>query len=212
MRTSPNDSALESDASLIERAATGDLEAFNQLVLRYQNLAYSHAYGMLGNPAQAEDATQESFIKAFQAINTFRGASFRAWLLKIVTNSAYDVLRRSHRHPTQPLLPEDENGEEIESAAWLVDPSADVQEVVEQHELSQQVYQALDELPEAFRSVLTLIDVNEMDYTEAAQALNIPLGTVKSRLARARLQMQQKLKMIGTYQSHGMPNPACLAV
>ena len=212
MRTSPNDSALESDANLIEKAATGDLEAFNQLVLRYQNLAYSHAYGMLGNPAQAEDATQESFIKAFQAINTFRGASFRAWLLKIVTNSAYDVLRRSHRHPTQPLLPEDENGEEIESAAWLVDPSADVQEVVEQHELSQQVYQALDELPEAFRSVLTLIDVNEMDYTEAAQALNIPLGTVKSRLARARLQMQQKLKMIGTYQSHGMPNPACLAV
>ena len=212
MRTSPNDSALESDANLIERAATGDLEAFNQLVLRYQNLAYSHAYGMLGNPAQAEDATQESFIKAFQAINTFRGASFRAWLLKIVTNSAYDVLRRSHRHPTQPLLPEDENGEEIESAAWLVDPFADVQEVVEQHELSQQVYQALGELPEAFRSVLTLIDVNEMDYTEAAQALNIPLGTVKSRLARARLQMQQKLKTISTYQNHGLPSTACLAV
>jgi RNA polymerase sigma-70 factor, ECF subfamily len=212
MRTSPNDSALESDANLIERAATGDLEAFNQLVLRYQNLAYSHAYGMLGNPAQAEDATQESFIKAFQAINTFRGASFRAWLLKIVTNSAYDVLRRSHRHPTQPLLPEDENGEELESAAWLVDPSADVQEVVEQHELSQQVYQALGELPEAFRSVLTLIDVNEMDYTEAAQALNIPLGTVKSRLARARLQMQQKLKTISTYQNHGLPSTACLAV
>jgi RNA polymerase sigma-70 factor, ECF subfamily len=212
MRTSPNDSALESDANLIERAATGDLEAFNQLVLRYQNLAYSHAYGMLGNPAQAEDATQESFIKAFQAINTFRGASFRAWLLKIVTNSAYDVLRRSHRHPTQPLLPEDENGEELESAAWLVDPSADVQEVVEQHELSQQVYQALGELPEAFRSVLTLIDVNEMDYTEAAQALNIPLGTVKSRLARARLQMQQKLKTISSYQNHGLPSTACLAV
>ena len=212
MRTSPNDSALESDASLIERAATGDLEAFNQLVLRYQNLAYSHAYGMLGNPAQAEDATQESFIKAFQAINTFRGASFRAWLLKIVTNSAYDVLRRSHRHPTQPLLPEDENGDELESAAWLVDPSADVQEVVEQHELSKQVYQALDELPEAFRSVLTLIDVNEMDYTEAAQALDIPLGTVKSRLARARLQMQQKLQMISTYQNHDRSNAACLAV
>ena len=212
MRTSPNDSALESDANLIERAATGDLEAFNQLVLRYQNLAYSHAYGMLGNPAQAEDATQESFIKAFQAINTFRGASFRSWLLKIVTNSAYDVLRRSHRHPTQPLLPEDENGEELESAVWLVDPSADVQEVVEQHELSKQIYQALGELPEAFRSVLTLIDVNEMDYVEASQALNIPLGTVKSRLARARLQMQQKLKMIGTYQNHCLPNAACLAV
>ena len=212
MRTSTNDSASKVDANLIERAASGDLEAFNQLVLRYQNLAYSHAYAMLGNRAQAEDATQESFIKAFQAINTFRGASFRAWLLKIVTNSAYDVLRRSHRHPTQPLLPEDENGEEVESAAWLADPVSDVQEVVERQELSKQIYQALGELPEAFRSVLTLIDVNEMDYTEAAEALNIPLGTVKSRLARARLQMQQKLKMIGTYQNHCITSAACLAV
>ena len=210
MRTSPNDSASKGDANLIESAAAGDLEAFNQLVLRYQNLAYSHAYGMLGNPAQAEDATQESFIKAFQAINTFRGPSFRAWLLKIVTNSAYDVLRRSHRHPTQPLLPEDENGDEIESAAWLVDPSADVQEVVEQHELSKQIYQALGELPEAFRSVLTLIDVNEMGYEEASEALNIPLGTVKSRLARARLQLQQKLNNFGRPTHHALSNTAGL--
>jgi RNA polymerase sigma-70 factor, ECF subfamily len=212
MRISTNKSYKEGDANLIKSAAAGDLEAFNQLVLRYQNLAYSHAYGMLGNSAQAEDATQESFIKAFQAINTFRGVSFRAWLLKIVTNSAYDVLRRSHRHPTQPLVSEDENGEDVESAAWLADPSADVQEVVEQQEFSNQIYQALGELPEVFQSVLTLIDVNEMDYTEAAQALNIPIGTVKSRLARARLQMQQKLKTIGTYQNHCIANTACLAV
>lgn len=211
MRVSTNRSYAD-DANLLERAAAGDLEAFNQLVLRYQNLAYSHAFAMLGNRAQAEDATQESFVKAFQALHTFRGASFRAWLLKIVTNSAYDVLRRSHRHPTQPLLPEDENGEEVESAAWLADSASDVQEVVERQELSKQIYQALGELPEAFRSVLTLIDVNEMDYTEAAEALNIPLGTVKSRLARARLQMQQKLKMIGTYQNHCITSAACLAV
>lgn len=211
MRVSTNRSYAD-DANLLERAAAGDLEAFNQLVLRHQNLAYSHAFAMLGNRAQAEDATQESFVKAFQALHTFRGASFRAWLLKIVTNSAYDVLRRSHRHPTQPLLPEDENGEEVESAAWLADSASDVQEVVERQELSKQIYQALGELPEAFRSVLTLIDVNEMDYTEAAEALNIPLGTVKSRLARARLQMQQKLKMIGTYQNHCITSAACLAV
>lgn len=210
MKVSTNNSYAD-EAKLIERASAGDLEAFNQLVLHYQNLAYSHAYGMLGNPAQAEDATQESFIKAFQAMNTFRGVSFRAWLLKIVTNSAYDVLRRSHRHPTQPLLPEDENGEETESAAWLVDPAADVQEVVEQHELSKQIYQALDELPEAFRSVLMLIDVNEMDYVEASAALNIPLGTLKSRVARARLQMQQKLKNIRQYTDPVLSPRACLS-
>jgi RNA polymerase sigma-70 factor (ECF subfamily) len=111
-------------------AARGDLEAFNQLVLHYQSLAYNYAYALLGDAAQAEDATQESFIKAFQGMNAFRGGSFRSWLLKIVTNSAYDMLRRSHRHPTQPLIPEDENGEEIESAAWLADPGASVETII----------------------------------------------------------------------------------
>jgi len=210
MKVSTNNSASEGDRKLIERASVGDLEAFNQLVLRYQNLAYSHAYAMLGNSARAEDATQESFIKAFQALNTFHGASFRAWLLKIVTNSAYDLLRRAHRHPSLSLVAEDENGQEVESSTWLADPSADIQEIVEQHELSTQIYKALDELPEAFRSVLTLIDVNEMDYTEAAQALNIPLGTVKSRLARARLQMQEKLKNTGKRNLPPRVNTACL--
>lgn len=190
MRTST--STFE-EKDLIAQAANGDLDAFNQLVLHYQDIAYHHAYALLGDPAQAEDAAQESFIKAFQALNTFRGISFRAWLLKIVTNSAYDLMRRAQRHPTQPLYPEDENGEEVESAAWLVDPSSDVQNIGEEHELSRQIYQALAELPEAFRSVLTLIDVNGMDYTEAAEVLGVPLGTVKSRLARARLQMQGKL-------------------
>ena len=190
MRTST--STFE-EKDLIAQAANGDLDAFNQLVLQYQDIAYHHAYALLGDHAQAEDATQESFIKAFQALNTFRGISFRAWLLKIVTNSAYDLMRRAQRHPTQALYPEDENGEEVESAAWLVDHSSDVQNIVEAHELSRQIYQALDELPEAFRSVLTLIDLNGMDYTEAAEVLGVPLGTVKSRLARARLQMQGKL-------------------
>jgi RNA polymerase sigma-70 factor (ECF subfamily) len=180
---------------LVKNAAKGDLDAFNQLVLRYQNLAYSHAYAILGDSDSAQDVTQESFIRAFQNMNRYRGGgSFRSWLLTIVTNSAYDVLRRSYRHPTQPLYPEDKDGEEMESPIWLTDPAASVQETVEQHELSRNVYRALDELPEVYRSVLTLIDVNELDYGEAAQALGVPMGTVKSRLARARLQMKHKLQ------------------
>src|SRR5688572_32620325 len=114
MRTST--STFE-EKDLIAQAANGDLDAFNQLVLQYQDIAYHHAYALLGDPARAEDAAQESFIKSFQALNTFRGISFRAWLLKIVTNSAYDLMRRAQRHPTQALYPEDENGEEVESAA-----------------------------------------------------------------------------------------------
>jgi len=182
------------EEQLTKQAMEGDLDAFNQLVLRYQGIAYNHAYALLGDTDQAEDAVQESFIKAFQAMNGFRGVSFRGWLLKIVTNSAYDWLRRSQRHPMQPLFPEDENGEEIESPAWIVDPAASVQEEVEEKEFSKKIYEALDELPDVYRSVLTLIDIHELDYAEAAEALKVPIGTVKSRLARARLQMQKKLR------------------
>jgi RNA polymerase sigma-70 factor, ECF subfamily len=178
----------------VQQAVQGDLEAFNQLVLSYQDMAYNHARALLGDPDSAEDAIQDSFIKAFQNLNGFRGGSFRGWLLRIVTNSAYDMLRRSGRRPTQPLFPEDEDGEEIESPAWLADPNASVQETVERDEESKRLYQLLDELPEVYRSVLTLIDLHELDYLEAAQALKVPLGTVKSRLARARSQMQAKLR------------------
>ena len=199
------------ESDLISQASNGDLDAFNQLVLQYQNIAYHHAYALLGDSAQAADATQESFLKAFQAMNTFRGVSFRGWLLRIVTNSAYDLMRRAQRHPTQALYPEDENGDDVESAAWLVDQKSDVQNMVEEHELSRQIYQALDELPEAYRSVLTLIDINDMDYNQAAEALGVPLGTVKSRLARARLQMQEKLSNSVHHKNHPVATQACFA-
>jgi RNA polymerase sigma-70 factor (ECF subfamily) len=181
------------DDDLVKSARNGDLNAFNQLVLKYQDLAYNHANALLRDAFLAEDATQEGFIKAFQNINSFRGGSFRAWLMRIVTNTVYDMLRKSKRQPTQPLVPEDENGEEIESAFWLADPNASVQETIEQQEFAGEIYQILDELPEAYRSVLTLIDIYEMDYTEVAQSLNIPLGTVKSRITRARLRMMDKI-------------------
>jgi RNA polymerase sigma-70 factor, ECF subfamily len=191
---STTQTAKYDEGALARLALSGDLDAFNQLVLAHQDMAYNHAYALLGDSDLAEDAVQESFIKAFQAMNSYRGGSFRGWLLKIVTNSAYDTLRRSRRHPTQPLFPEDYNGQEIESPAWLADPNASVQETVERNELSKCVYKALDNLPDIYRSTLTLIDINELDYKEAAQALKIPIGTLKSRLARARLQMQKKLR------------------
>lgn len=193
MRTRIQSNATREE-SLVKLASSGDLEAYNLLVLTYQDLAFNHARALLGDSDVAEDATQESFIKAFQNMKSFRGGSFRGWLLKIVTNSAYDILRKSNRHPTQPLFPQDENGDEIESAAWLIDPNASVQRTVERHEETKQLYKLLDELPEAHRSVITLVDLYDFDYTEAARALKVPIGTVKSRLARARLQMQGKLR------------------
>ncbi|HEY5731235.1 MAG TPA: sigma-70 family RNA polymerase sigma factor [Anaerolineales bacterium] len=184
----------KNDEALVLAASKGDLDAFNQLVLNYQDLAYRHAYSLLGEPDAAEDIVQESFLKAFQALNAFRGGSFRGWLLRIVTNSAYDSLRSLHRHPTQPLFPEDEKGEEMESAPWLIDSSASVQDVVEQNEFSKSIAKLLEELPDVYRIVLTMIDIHEFDYAEAANALNIPIGTVKSRLARARFQMKNLLE------------------
>ena len=183
--------------TLVKQAMKGSLEAFNKLVLTYQDLAYHQAYFMLGDCALAEDATQESFIKAFQGMKGFRGGSFRAWLLKIVTNSAYDIQRQSKRHPTLPLFPEDDEGGEIESPAWLADPAPAVQTLVEQNELSKILYKKVDELPEAYRSVITLIDLYEFDYKEAASTLEIPVGTVKRRLARARLQIANSMREEG---------------
>ena len=183
-----------SEQVLVANASNGNLEAFNQLVLNYQDIAYRHANALTSDPDSAEDITQESFIKAFQNISGFRGGSFRAWLLKIVANTSRDQWRRIKRHPSVALFPEGEYGDEIESPGWLADPTVSVEATVQNNEESHHLYRTLGELPASYRSVITLIDLYELDYTEAAQILHIPLGTVKSRLARARLQMKKKLK------------------
>lgn len=182
------------EEQLIKSAANGDLDSFNQLVLSHQDIAFRYANSLVEDPASAEDITQESFIKAFQHIHTFRGSSFRAWLLTIVKNTAHDKRRWNSRHITVSLFPEDNYGEEIESPPWIVDPNASVEAAVQGNEESRRLYQMLDELPDLYRSVITLIDLYDLDYTETAQILHIPLGTVKSRLARARMQMKDKLQ------------------
>lgn len=184
---------LGMDELLIEQASKGDLDAFNQLVLHNQDLAFRHAYAMLNDPWLAEEAVQDSFMKAFQKIDGFRGGSFRAWLMRIVSNTVYDILRHSGRRPVQPLYPESGDGDEMESPMWLADPTAKVEETVEQGEQVEFINRAMNELQDIYRTVLTLVDLQDFNYEEASQALNVPVGTVKSRLARARLQMKEKL-------------------
>jgi len=182
------------DEALTLAASQGDLDAFNQLVLAHQNMVYNHAYIFMGDSDAAEDVAQDSFLKAFQGINSFRGGSFRGWLLRIATNSAYDILRRSRRHPTQPLYLEDEYGEELESALWLANPISSVQETVERDELSEEIRLLMNKLPKTYRNVLILVDLYQFEYKEAAETLRIPIGTVKSRIARARFQMKKLLQ------------------
>lgn len=182
------------EAALILAARQGDLDAFNRLVLAYQDLVFSQAYRMLGEMATAEDATQDAFIAAFRHLGTYRGGSFKAWLLRIVTNTCYDELRRRKRRPTTALEPLDEDDEEVESPHWLADPGESPEQAAERAELAQALQHCLGDLPAEFRSVVILVDVQGLDYLEAAQAVGSPLGTVKSRLARARLRLRDCLQ------------------
>lgn len=181
------------ESGLIEAARRGDIDAFNRLVLAYQDLVYTQAYRMMGDIEAAEDATQEAFISAYHHINSYRGGSFRGWLLRIVTNACYDELRRRKRRPTVPLEPLDTEDEEIESPGWLADMAELPEESAMRAELSRAIQRCLDELSAEFRTMVVLIDVQGLDYREAAQIARTPVGTVKSRLARARMRLRECL-------------------
>jgi RNA polymerase sigma-70 factor (ECF subfamily) len=185
------------ELDLIRDAQHGDLEAFNRLVLAYQDLVFNTALRILADDDLAADAAQEAFISAFRALNSYRGGSFRAWLLRTVTNACYDELRRKQRRPTTPLEPESADGEEVEAPRWLADPGASPEEQFEQAELEHAIQHCLQGLPTDFRTVVVLADVQGLDYAEVAAALRKPLGTIKSRLARARLRLRECLQSFG---------------
>ena len=178
------------EPTLILETQLGDLDSFNHLVLAYQDSLFNVALRILGDVELAGDATQEAFISAFRSINSYRGGSFKAWLMRIVTNACYDDLRRQKRHPTLPLEPFNDDDEKIENPRWLVDSSMLPEEKFEAAELERALQHCLDALPIDFRTVVVLVDVQGMGYSEAASAARLPLGTVKSRLARARLRLR----------------------
>jgi RNA polymerase sigma-70 factor (ECF subfamily) len=182
------------EPSLITSAQRGDLDSFNTLVLHYQDMVFNTALRILGDEDQAADASQEAFISAFRAIQSYRGGSFKAWLLRTVTNACYDELRRQKRRPTTPLEPETEDGDEMDSPRWLADPSLSPEQQNDADELEHAIQHCLDALPTDFRSVVVMADIEGLDYTEVAAAVRAPLGTVKSRLARARLRLRECLQ------------------
>ncbi len=186
------------EAGLIRDAVRGDLDAFNRLVLAYQDMAFNLAYRMLSDDAAAEDATQTAFISAYRNLSSYRGGSFKAWVMRMVTNTCYDELRRRHRRPTVPLEPASrEDEEEIESPSWLADGNPTPEEQVEIQELEAAIQHCIQELPEEFRAIVVLVDVQGFDYTEASRAVGKPLGTIKSRLARARMRLRDCLSGFG---------------
>ncbi len=185
------------EEQLIEYAKQGDLDAFNRLVLAYQDIAFSVAYRLMGDIPSAEDVTQDAFIAAYRKLHTFRGGSFKAWLLRIVTNGGYDELRRLKRRPTTALEPAGADDESYDSPDWLTDPGESPEQTALRGELSAAIQDCLEQLDYDFKAVVILVDVQGMDYSEAAQSLDKPLGTIKSRLARARGRMQDCLRGFG---------------
>jgi RNA polymerase sigma-70 factor (ECF subfamily) len=182
------------ESALIQSAQRGDLDSFNTLILHYQDAVFHTALRILGDEDPAEDAAQEAFISAFRSISTFRGGSFKAWLMRTVTNACYDELRRQKRRPTTPLEPDTHDGEEMDSPRWLADPNMTPDEQSEADELEHAIQHCLDALPTDFRTVVVLADIQGMDYSEVASAARVPLGTIKSRLARARLRLRECLR------------------
>jgi RNA polymerase sigma factor (sigma-70 family) len=178
------------EEALIASARKGDTRAFNQLVLLYQGMAYNVAYRILGDADAAADATQDAFLSAFKAIRQFRGGSFKAWILRIVTNSCYDQLRSKQRRPAESL--DDLNVEE-DHLRLLRDPSEQPDEYVERQQLNQALEAGIRRLPAEQRIVLVLSDVQGLDYQEIAAATGLSLGTVKSRLSRGRARLRDLL-------------------
>ena len=181
----------EADPTLVAAARRGDLNAYNALVLQFQDAVYSLAYRLMGDRDMAADAAQEAVIAAWRRLDTYRGGSFRAWLLKITANHCYDEFRRRKRAPSVSL--EAVTGDDdafLPIAAHDETP----EQAVQRTELQRAIQNCLMALPPDQRAVAVLSDVEGFDYQAIAEQVGAALGTVKSRLRRARAALRDCLR------------------
>jgi RNA polymerase sigma-70 factor (ECF subfamily) len=178
------------EQATIEQARTGDLEAFNQLVLHYQNYIYTITYRIMGEPDGAADMAQDAFITAFRKLDTYRGGSFKSWLGRIATNNCYDSLRKQQRRPADYLEEMNTHYDE----APIPSPQPSPERTVQNSELSAAIQQCIGNLKDDQRQVMIQVDIQGLSYQEAAEDNQVSLGTVKSRLSRARLAVRRCLQ------------------
>lgn len=183
------------EPTLIAAAQRGSVDAFNELVLAYQQQVYNLAYRIMGDPASAADAAQETFISAFQNIGRFRGGSFKSYLLRIVSNRCYDELRRRKRRPATSFEDFGEVDEDANPA--LINGGEQPEEYAERQEMARVIQAGIETLPPDQRITLALSDVQGLSYQEIAEVTSVSLGTVKSRLARARGKLRDYLRAQG---------------
>ncbi len=173
----------QDEKSLVQKAKKGDAQAFEKLIERYYQRIFKLSFQMLGNKEDASDATQETFVKAFERIRQFRGASsFATWLYRIAINTCQDMLRDSRTIAFSQLTFEDDHAELDPTELMNSNP----EDVLAKRERADLVWTALNKMPEEARQILVLCDMQGFSYAEVASILNLPEGTVKSRLHRAR--------------------------
>jgi RNA polymerase sigma-70 factor (ECF subfamily) len=184
---------VDEERRLVVAAQRGDVESFNALVRQYEGRVYNLCYRMLGDAESAADAAQDAFLSAFRNLHSFRGGSFRSWMLRIATNTCYDVLRARKRRPAvsldNPLDDEDEA-----ARLQIADRAEAPDEFALRRELAAAIQRGLALLPEEQRLILILSDIQGLTYDEIAQITNTNLGTVKSRLSRGRARLRDILK------------------
>ncbi len=195
------------EAELIQRSQAGDMDAFEELLLRYEKKVYSIAYKYMGGPEDAGDLAQEALIKAWQSIGSFRGeSSFGTWLGRITSNCCLDALRRRKRIQTtslDELIELDEGSVRRELPA----PQDTPEEAVIRRETVQYVQSLLGQMREEYRIVLVMRELEGRSYEEIAALLSCSLGTVKSRIFRARAFLKEQILQDQAAQTHA-PQPS----
>jgi RNA polymerase sigma-70 factor (ECF subfamily) len=191
--------------TLLRAAQGGSAPAFNTLVVTYQRQLFNVCYRTLGNSEDAADATQDALLSAYRALKTFHGpaAGLRSWLLRIAVNACYDHLRRRQRRPAESLdaLGAGDTEHEISAAERLADPAPSPEQRSLSAETAHTIQMAIDRLSPDQRLTVILCDVQGLSYDEAAEAMSVELGTVKSRLSRARVQLRDLLVAKGELPS-----------
>jgi RNA polymerase sigma-70 factor (ECF subfamily) len=183
-----------SDEQIVERALTGDAEAFGEIVRRWERRIFALAFGMLGREEDARDATQETFLAAYRNLRAFRGeARVSSWLHRIAVNQCITRQRRAKVRSESPLDEEEEKHAGSFSAPIQYSPSR----VVETRETTAAVRKAVNSLPIDLRQVVVMKEFEELTFQEIADALDLPLSTVKSRLYTALRQLQMRLHKFG---------------
>ncbi len=182
-----------SDRDVVEQVLAGNVDAFSVLVKRYQDRIYSAALNYVSSPEDAVDIAQETFVKAYSKLRTFDSASaFYTWLYRIAINTAIDHLRKRKSRPADSL--DDDKFTEIGFEPETKDPTSDPERVLARNEQARMLRQAISSLSEKLRSVVVLHDVEGLSQEEVAEILKVPVGTVKSRVSRARAELRYLLQ------------------